>query len=578
MELLKTTGNPPWGAGRSKRFLKADVEYLRDMCLLDITDEMEWKLFLNGEVEEGKTFTEFKALIDSLIKMKEKRRRNFDRERRLVIWTSRLSLFNVYVRMVGDDLTPTIITKFINGRTEHLVMSVSNKHLEFRNFDLIAGEPAKEVNLTYSFNSRTDIGAMKSFIEMRMNQGLSDWTQLNYTIANNSIKLFYRGFSAQTKQRLRLEILKRTPSLELTQYFDHSSKGGVLLCNKNIMNRVINNVYASDVNEAFNSQYVRGDDFPIGKPRKVDPKELKNLVKGDKYFFMVIKSNEVLNLPPWIKPFVFEDNYYYMLEQYDYKSLRIMGLTLKKLGLNWSIKALYTCDEIGYLDWKIRQKIAKMYGKRRYLKKKLSDPSEKIIKAELKFLYGKGLQCRNFENNTQVQAFYNKVESYMSQAISYHAMARNRYEIITMLDRLDWNYAACDTDGIKTQHPNAAAIFAQRNEEIREENIRAGFLHTEIGLWKCEGLYPRFIQFGNKVYAYEKDGELVCKFAGCLKEAWKAYFSQFSLDDCFFLLENCDVQIPKGCVRRRLKMNDNGVFYIKKDYLSYGLNGTDREE
>ena len=216
MELLKTTGNPPWGAGRSKRFLKADVEYLRDICLLDITDEMEWKLFLNGEVKEGKTFTEFKALINSLIKMKEKRRKNFDRERRLVIWTSRLSLFNVYIRMVGDDLVPTIITKFINGRNEQVVMSVSNKHLEFRSFDLIAGEPAKDVNLTYSFNSKTDIGAMKSFIEMRMEQGLSDWNQLNYTIANNSLKLFYRDFSAQTKRRLKLEIMKRVPSLELT--------------------------------------------------------------------------------------------------------------------------------------------------------------------------------------------------------------------------------------------------------------------------------------------------------------------------------------------------------------------------
>lgn len=576
MELLKTTGNPPWGAGRSKRFLKADVEYLRDICLLDITDEMEWKLFLNGEVEEGKTFTEFKALINSLIKIKEKRRKNFDKERRLVIWTSRLSLFNVYVRMVGDNLTPTVITKFINGRTEQVVMNVSNKHLEFRNFDLIAGEPVKDVNLTYSFNSKTNIGTMKSFIEMRMEQGLSDWNQLNYTMANNSVKLFYRDFSAQTKQRLRYEILKRVPSLELTQYFDNSAKGGVLLCNKNIMNKIITNVYAGDVNEAFNAQYVRGDDFPIGKPRKVDPKELKSLIKEDKYFFMVIKSSEVLNLPPWIKPYVFEDNYYYMIEQYDYKCLRVMGLTLKKLGLNWSIKALYTCDEVGFLDWKIRQKITKKYGKRRHLKN-LNNPVEKIIKAELKFNYGKGLQKRNFSGNSEIRAYYNRVESYINQTISYHAMARNRYEIITMLDRLNWNYAACDTDGIKTQHPNAAAIFAQRNEEIRRENARAGFLHTEIGLWKCEGIYPRFIQFGNKVYAYEKDGELVCKFAGCLKEAWKAYFSQFSLDDCFFLLENCNILIPNGCVKRLLKINDKGVFYIKKECLAYGINGIDKE-
>lgn len=89
MELLKTTGNPPWGAGRSKGFLKTEVEYLRDICLLEITDEMNWKLFLNGEVEEGETFTKLKKVIDDLIKEKDKRRKNFKRERRLVIWTSR---------------------------------------------------------------------------------------------------------------------------------------------------------------------------------------------------------------------------------------------------------------------------------------------------------------------------------------------------------------------------------------------------------------------------------------------------------------------------------------------------------
>ena len=577
MELLKTTGNPPWGAGRSKGFLKTEVEYLRDICLLEITDEMNWKLFLNGEVEEGETFTKLKKVIDDLIKEKDKRRKNFKRERRLVIWTSRLSLFCVYIRMLSDTLVPLVITKFVNGRNEQLIMNVSNKDLEFRNFDLIAGEPVEEVNITYSFNSRTNISTMKSFIEMRMEQGLSDWTQLNYTMANNSVKLFYRDFTPETKQRLRYESIRRTPTLELTQYFDHSSKSGVLMCNKEIMERVINNVYAADVNEAFNAQYVRGDDFPIGKPGKVDPKELKTLIKEDRYFFLVIKSEEVLNMPPWIKPYVFEDNYYYMIEQYDYKCLRTMGLTLKRLGLNWSIKALYTCDEVGYLDWKVRQKIVKRYGKRRYLKS-LGNPVEKIIKAELKFNYGKGLQKRNFEGNSEIKAYYNRVESYINQTISYHAMARNRFEIITMLDRLNWNYSACDTDGIKTQHPDAAAIFEKRNEEIRQENMKAGFINTKIGLWKHEGTYPRFIQFGNKVYAYENDGELVCKFAGCLKTAWKDYFSQFSLDEVFFLLENCDVIIPNGCVRKHLKINDKGIFYIKKDCAGYGINGIDEPE
>ena len=173
------------------------------------------------------------------------------------------------------------------------------------------------------------------------------------------------------------------------------------MCNKEIMERVINNVYAADVNEAFNAQYVRGDDFPIGKPRKVDPKELKTLIKEDKYFFLVIKSEEVLNMPPWIKPYVFEDNYYYMIEQYDYKCLRTMGLTLKRLGLNWSIKALYTCDEVGYLDWKVRQKIVKRYGKRRYLKSlgiSFKDPANEVDANDEKSVRDFVLYTQELEN------------------------------------------------------------------------------------------------------------------------------------------------------------------------------------
>ena len=53
MELLKTTNNKPWGS-RNKN--EKNVEFLRDLCLLDIDDNMNWTLFLNDEAERLITY------------------------------------------------------------------------------------------------------------------------------------------------------------------------------------------------------------------------------------------------------------------------------------------------------------------------------------------------------------------------------------------------------------------------------------------------------------------------------------------------------------------------------------------
>lgn len=578
MELLRTTNNKPWGS-RNKN--EKNVEFLRDLCLLDIDDNMNWTLFLNDEAEKGSSLTKLRKLIQDLIKQKEQRRKNKTKQRRLVIWTSRLNLFYVYCQFLDKGLNTDIINKFREGRYEEQVMDVYNQNLEFRNFELISGEMIEDINNTYSFGLTNRIGIMKAFIEMRQEQGLKDWTQLRYTFANNSLKLFYReaGFSEQTKSRMRYEGLKRKPSLPLSQIYDQASKAGVLLINKNIMGKVIENVYAEDINEAYNSQFVRCDDFPIGKIYKTELNQFAALVKANKWFLLVMVSEyEIEKMPPWIKPYKFDDgNYYYIIEQYDYIGLTKIGLKITTIDKEWKKYKLYTCDEVGYLDWFFRKRIVKRYGQRRYLKK-LGDPREKIIKAQFKFLYGKGLQKRNFSSNREIDEYYHQDNSYVNQIIAYHAMAKNRVEILEMLNRLDQNYVSCDTDGIKTQHPNAAAIFAQRNNEIKEENAKAGFINTEIGLWKHEGLYPRFIQFGNKVYAYEDSGELVCKFAGCLKSAWKEYFKGDDLEVVFYLLESCDIAIPKGIVKRSLQLNEHKEFYVKKEIYSYGINGIDKLE
>lgn len=572
MELLRVTTNKPWKA-KSK-----NVEFLQDLCCLDFDNNLNWTLYLNGTIKSGFGYKPLKSIFSEIVKKKECRRKNHDNERRLVIWTTRVNLVAVYLQFLGKDLEVEEFKKFRNGKYENIKATVYNKDLEFRNFDLICGESINDLKITYQWENESNIAAMVNFIKMRQEQGLKTWTQLRFSLGNGDLKLFYKDFTEMSSARMRYESICRSISLPLFQLYQHAPKNGVIACNENYLREWIYGVRGFDINEAYGSQFVRCNDFPISRPYKVEAKELSRLIKEDKWFFLVMKSDIKMKIIG-LEPYEFEDSYYYFIEQYDYKCMEQFGKKLSsyKEQLNWRIYAVYTCDEVGYLDWALRKKIVKLYGKRKYLKKK-KDPAEKMIKEQLKILYGKGLALKeSIDSNDDVKKESFWLTSYINAPLSYHALARNRYEIIRMMKKLNFEYIAVDTDGIKTNCRHSRRIFAERNKEIREENAAAGFINTKIGLWKYEGYYPNFIQFGKKVYAYEHCGEIVCKFAGCREKAWKEFFKNKKPIEAFLYLDSENPVIPKGIIKPYLTM-ENGQFKVEKVVMSYGINGIDKEE
>lgn len=345
----------------------------------------------------------------------------------------------------------------------------------------------------------------------------------------------------------------------------------------NIQNQLIKDVYSYDISSAYNSQFIRGNDFPIGKITLTDNSELSSLIKENKWFLLVMASEyKIENMPQWITPYEQDEVYYYIIGNYDYKCLQLLGLKLNSIDKNWKIYRLYNCEETGYLKSKFREELNSLYNERQALKR-LGNKEEKIKKQIAEVLYGKGVQSRNFNSNSEISHFYRRTNNYIDAQISLHALQRTRYEIILMLSRLNWSYIACDTDSIKTQNPMAAQVFEERNREIEKENIEAGF-ETKIGLWKFEGLYPNFIQYGNKVYAYEHNNKIECKFAGCLTKASESFFSNLSLKEGLKQLQNPNLSIPGGIIVKTLQIGEKG-FYLKKQTYSYGVrNGIDMEE
>ena len=585
MDLLRTTENKPW-KGRGKR--GKEIEYLRDVCLLDFDEKLNWTLCLNGERETGTDWRPLKGLLSGITSVKEKRRRNKELKRRLVVWTKQLSLIETYIRILIGEADINRIEKFREGHYETITMEIANNHFEFRNFELLSGETIEELKKTYKWTDKDNIDTMLAFLEMRQEQGFEDWVQLRYTLANSSLKLFYNDFTEEELEEMKLEQLKRSLPLALAQFYEKAGKAGIISYSKDNAEQLLYGVRGFDINEAYGSQFVRGDDFPLSRPYKVDGKELSSLIKEDRWFFLVMKSEvKIEEMPRWLTPYIREigkgevkeiEGYYYFFEKYDYKVLKLLGLSLNSFKESgWRIYALYTCDQVGYLNKSFRAAIVNKYNRRKELKK-IGDPAEKMIKAQLKFLYGKGLSKRTF---TDAEDYFQRnfyKTSYVNEVISFHALARNRYEIMSMMKRLNFDYVSVDTDGIKSSCRGARRLFAERNKEIKALNEKAGFKDTKIGLWKYEGYYRYFIQFSNKVYAYEDGGKLICKFAGCLEKAWREYFKNKTITQAFIELSFSDIKIPGGIIRRSLQVDENKQFYIKKESYSYGINGIDELE
>ena len=570
MELLKIRENRPY------KDRNDNVEFLRDWCCLYFNDNLEWELYLNNEVIKGEDIIPLSNLLSDIVNEKEKQHKKKVNERRLVIWTNKLSVLRNYIAALSNKMIISKMEKFRKGRTEYFIDKIYNGDLEFRSFDLISGDNIDNVIENYKLKNR-GVRAMVEFLKKREDQGLKGWGQLRYTVSNNDLKLFYKRFNEETLEKLRREVCERKPTLEFYQILSEAPKKGVMFYYPDIENKLIKQVNSFDIHSAYNSQFIRGDDFPIGRVKRVDTNLLSELYNEGKWFLLVmVAEEEVQMLPNWITPIYKDNEIYYVIGNYDYKIMRMCGLKLSSVSKKWKKYKLFSCDETGYLNKKLREEIVHLYDKRQYLKL-IGDPANKIYKQISEVLYGKGIQKRHFSTNSEIESFYHRRDIYIDGQISYHALQRTRYEIMMMLYRINGEYIACDTDSIKTRNPMAIEEFRRRNQEIQEENKKAGFSNTTIGLWEFEGCFDNFIQFGNKVYAYEENKEIKCKFAGCQTGASQAYFKSISLEEGLRQLCNPELEIPNGLIYQVLKANQ-GKFYLEKVKKPYRVRGEKHED
>lgn len=461
------------------------------------------------------------------------------------------------------------MNKLVKGRMEKRNWFLQNSDLKFINFNIVCGEKdVLKLKEIYNFSSAAGADLIHDFIKMQLDSGINLFTNQHPTFGSTNLKKFYKRFNDEELKELWEENKKNKAipkSMDIYQILMETEKRGLIKNNPEIERKFIHNVYSFDLRSAYISQFIRGDDFPIGKIRKEKEISLKELIEKNKWFIAILISKEKIDIP-FITPLKKDDHYVYYLYSYLYKCLNLLNIKITKFNLE--IKGIYVCDKVGRLNYNARKNMIDIYNE--IEADKITNPVKaKALKPQKEIIFGKGIQTRNLKTNMDLKTFYKgRSDLYILPQFSIHALQRTCYELLLMWERTgkDEYFVACDTDSIKTLNPNAKEIFEKRNSEIMEENAAAGFPDCNIGTWKFEGLYENFIQFAKKVYAYTCNGELTCKFAGCRKEAWKNLFKDKTIEESIELLSKENFSVPSGITQYRY---DRNKFEIAKEEYDY---------
>ncbi len=543
-------------------FKRGQVELMRDLICLEIRIDESWVLRVNGVNQNGQKLYQLAAALNQIEKEKREKQRG-EKERRLVVWVGSLNFFQYFFLEFRSGWEFNKFIKFNKrkGQKEERLQKMIGKDWELRDFNLMVNKDKE-----YS------VEEMEEKIRKYQTAGLRNWFTLDYSFAHCQMKLFYNGFKEEERMEMWRETKEgqRLPSKEFYDVITKkASKSGLIGFDYGLKKMPLGTVKSFDIRSAYNGQFVRGDDFPIGEIKKIKEPNwniVRELIENEKWFILVMKSEEKLNVPAWIDGKYSQDGFYeYVIGNYDYMTLKKIGFKLSTF--NWKLGDVYTCDQTGYLNYAFRTRIVELFEKKEELKLQGDKDSAAELKAITEVLYGKGLQANDYKDSADLRKKYTVKYGthYVMPQYSYHALQRTRYELVLMLERTGFEWAvAWDTDGIKTIEAGAEQIFSQRNQEIRKELVKAGFKNTSIGTWKFEGTFKYFIQFSNKVYAYSKDGnDLVCKFAGCRESAVKKLIEEVKDIDAFFEWAAGSSFKVKDGIRKRIYYKDTLRFEEK---------------
>ena len=539
-----------------------------------------WQFCINDEVCFGRTWEEFRELLDNLM-----RRMDLDNKRRLVIWCHHLAFefqhFRRFVKVIDgfykQDRLPlkVVIDGGIEFRDSYILSNMTLEkfcenepgvtHFKLSgddyNYDLVR-TPSYIMSSQEQAYCYNDVRGLVECIRSRMKDdtlGSMPMTSTGYIRrdARNAMK-------KNPKNRAIFTASALTP--ELYQMCRDAFRGGNTHANIRHADQELHKIQSWDIQSSYPFNMFKR--YPISPFFKIKTSTFFNHDLSEYAMLIHCRFTDLKYIGKCGIPYI--------------PLAKCKGITSDKIIDNGRVMFAGICEliitdidfeiitsgiEYSYSDIYIKEVYASRYGK-------LSEEYRNIVlkyytgKTELKGVPGKeyeyvkeknkvngcyGMLVQRIDHDTTtydghdyiteicdiskvIEKYYKSYNSFLSYQHGVWVTAHARKQLQEMLWTVGKDVAYCDTDSIKCLNDHTDE-FEKMNEKIHKEAEAEGAYACDkngviqyMGVWTYEGCYDSFKTLGSKKYLSEEDGEVISTIAGVNKHTGSVFFKEHGFD------------------------------------------------
>lgn len=547
-----------------------------------------WQFCLDDEVCFGRTWEEFKQLLDSLV-----RRMDLHNNRRLVVWCHNLPFEFQFMRrfvtvidgFYRDDHKPLRV--LVDGGIEfRCSLALSNMSLakfcenergvihykltEQYDYEKIrtAITPLTDVERAYCYN---DVRGLCECIRSRMRDDTLARMPMTST---GYVRRMYRAAMKQNHDNR--EILKNgILSPALYKMLRDAFRGGDCHANIRYVAQTLNDITSWDISSSYPAVLMT-EKFPIGKWFKISRDTFEEWTKSGKirrYACLMRVGFEKLkyigsNGNPYLS--VSKCEYLTDREQAGCRCIRDNGrvgyadgviMTITDVDLEiirreyeWKEMKIDSCwcSLYDYLPDELRGVLRTLFEQKTKLK---GDPDHEYeyMKSKNRINASYGMMVQRLDNllwhysngayvadetpvEEQLKKYFKSKNAFLRYEWGVWCTAWARYRLRRGLWIVGRFNVYNDTDSIKCDG-EFLPEFEELNAELREKAEAAGAFADDakgkrhyMGVFEYEAKYSRFRTLGAKRYVYEEDGDITATIAGVNKKAGSRFFKEHGID------------------------------------------------
>lgn len=541
-----------------------------------------WQFCINDEVCFGRTWQEFRTLLDNLIT-----RMDLDNRRRLVIWCHNLNFefqfFRRFVKVVDgfykDDRVPlkVLVDGGIEFRDSYILSNMSLQkfcknepgvvHYKLSGDDFDYNkirtplDPLTEYEQAYCYN---DVRGLCECIRSRMNEdtfAAMPMTSTGYVRrdARNSVKNNQKNRAIFTASALNSDLYMKCRE---------AFRGGDTHANLRHADQILHDVDSYDIQSSYPACMMINR-FPIGGFFKITPATFYNRDTSEYALLIHIRFKNIkytgrCGIPyiPLAKCSIITRDKIIDNGRVLYAGCIEMRITDIDLDI---IMSEYSADDMfinevyaaryGYLSDEYKKVIMQYFTGKTALKGVKGQEYEYMkSKNKLNALYGMMCQKIDHDNveynghdfvttpgdlNKLIDKYYKSRNSFLSYQHGVWVTAHARARLRTMLNIVGPDVIYCDTDSIKciNSHKKDFDII---NKKLEKEAQAAGAYAADpdgiihyMGTWEHETAKEKYTDFktlGAKKYVYIQNDHVVSTIAGVNKERGSEFFKKHGID------------------------------------------------